>query len=146
MGCLFVSVCISSFKFLIRKLTGDHLERIAFEFCQLKNSLSICSGEGANNSNSKQNSEINKLSEMLLRKMQELFLGCLNLKEDFRPVTGEKVCDLNDPDTQTQLKHVLKSYALLSMHRQAEELFKNAVVKPYMSKVSHSKQWVLFVR
>ena len=37
-----------------RKLTGDHLERIAFEFCQLKNSLSICSGEGSQNS--KQNS------------------------------------------------------------------------------------------
>jgi hypothetical protein len=33
------------FIFLLRKITGDHLERLAFEFCQLKNSLSICSGE-----------------------------------------------------------------------------------------------------
>ncbi len=36
--------------YLIRKLTGDHLERIAFEFCQLKNSLSICSGDAADSS------------------------------------------------------------------------------------------------
>lgn len=75
---------------------------------------------------------------MLLKKMQELFLSCLNLKEDFRPVSAEKVCSLNDSETQIQLKHVLKSYALLSMHRQAEDLFKNAVVKPFMSKVDTS--------
>ena len=27
------------------KITGDYVERVAFEFCQLRNSLSICSGE-----------------------------------------------------------------------------------------------------
>jgi hypothetical protein len=31
--------------FIFRKISGDHLERISFEFNQLKNSLSICSGE-----------------------------------------------------------------------------------------------------
>ncbi len=35
--------------FLIRKISGDHLERISFEFNQLKNSLSICNGETQDN-------------------------------------------------------------------------------------------------
>ncbi len=78
--------------------------------------------------------EIDKLSQMLEKKMQELFLECLNLKEDFT-LLNETKTDLNDPDTQQQLKHVLKSYALLSKQREAEQLFSNALVKPYMSLV-----------
>ena len=74
---------------------------------------------------------------MLLKKMQELFLNSLNLKKDFSSFS-DTPNDLNDPETQQQLKHVLKSYALLSMHRQAEQLFTDAVVKPYMKKVSLS--------
>ncbi len=104
-------------------ITGDHLERIAFEFCQLKNSLTICSGDVGSDS-SKQNGEINKLSEMLLKKMQELFEACLSLKEE----------GLSETEGQVQLKHVLKSYALLSMQRQAEQLFTDKCVRPYVSK------------
>ena len=48
---------------------------------------------------------------------------------------NETKTDLNDPETQQQLKHVLKSYALLSKQREAEQLFSNALVKPYMSLV-----------
>ena len=95
-------------------ITGDHLERIACEFGQLKNSLTICSGD-VGGDNSKQNGEVNKLSEMLLKKMQELFVACLSLNKEG---LGEMT------DGQVQLKHVLKSYALLSMQRQAEQLFK----------------------
>lgn len=112
------------------KITGDHVERIAFEFCQLKNSLKICSGD----KNPSQNNEIDKLSQVLEKKMQELFLNCLNLKEDFTSLSETKV-DLANPDTQQQLKHVLKSYALLSKQREVELLFTNSVVKPYMNMV-----------
>lgn len=73
---------------------------------------------------------------MLLKKMQELFLSCLKLKEDFTPLI-ETQNGLNEQEVQQQLKHVLKSYALLSMQRQAEQLFTDAVVKPYMSKVKN---------
>ena len=105
-------------------ITGDHLERIAFEFCQLKNSLTICSGD-VGGDNSKQNGEVNKLSEMLLKKMQELFVACLSLNKEG---LGEMT------DGQVQLKHVLKSYALLSMQRQAEQLFTETCVRPYMNR------------
>ncbi len=104
-------------------ITGDHLERISFEFCQLKNSLTICSGD-VGGDNSKQNDEINKLSEMLLKKMQELFVASLTSKE----------CGIMETtDGHVQLKHVLKSYGLLSMQRQAEQLFTETCVKPYMN-------------
>ena len=66
--------------------------------------------------------------------MQELFLDCLNLKEDFT-ILNESHPGLTDPDVQLQLKHVLKSYALLSKQRESEQLFSNAVVRPYMSMV-----------
>ena len=75
---------------------------------------------------------------MLLKKMQELFLSCLNLKEDFR-INKESSSDLNDPETRQQLKHVLKSYALLSKQRQAEQLIVDALVKPFMAKVRDYK-------
>lgn len=71
---------------------------------------------------------------MLLKKMQELFLTCLNLKEDFSIITENRI-DLNDQEASQQLKHVLKSYALLSKQRQAEQLIVDALVKPFMSKV-----------
>ena len=79
--------------------------------------------------------EIDKLSQMLEKKMQELFLDCLNLKEDFT-ILNENYPGLTDPELQQQLKHVLKSYALLSKQRESEQLFSNAVVKPYMSTVT----------
>ena len=72
---------------------------------------------------------------MLEKKMQELFLNCLNLKENFTRLNDTKV-DLTNPDTQQQLKHVLKSYALLSKQREVEQLFTNSVVKPYMNMVN----------
>lgn len=72
---------------------------------------------------------------MLEKKMQELFLNCLNLKEDFTSLNDTKY-DLTNQETQQQLKHVLKSYALLSKQREVEQLFTNSIVKPYMSVVS----------
>lgn len=62
--------------------------------------------------------------------MQDLFLGCLNIKEE-----GD-ICDyekLKQPEVKQQLRHVLKSYALLSKQKLAEQLFTDYVVKPYMS-------------
>ena len=72
---------------------------------------------------------------MLEKKMQELFLNCLNLKEDFTSLNDTKY-DLTNQETQQQLKHVLKSYALLSKQREVEQLFTNSIVKPCMSVVS----------
>jgi hypothetical protein len=71
---------------------------------------------------------------MLLKKLQELFLTCFHLSDDFKCLS-EHQNKLDEPETQQQLKHLLKSYALLSEHRQAEQLFIDAIVKPYMQQV-----------
>ena len=63
---------------------------------------------------------------MLLIKMQELFLHCLNLHEDL----------VNSSETQQKLRHVLKSYALLSKQKEAEQLYAESIVKPYMLQVN----------
>lgn len=98
--------------------------------------MKICSGDVANTT---QNNEIDKLSQMLEKKMQELFLNCLNLKEDFTRLKDSQA-DLTNTETQQQLKHVLKSYALLSKQREVEQLFTNAVVRPYMNMVTISNK------
>ena len=154
------------------KLSGDHLERISFEFNQLKNSLSICSGsvgsgsskvasdENGAGSGSEvvQSNDINKLSQMLEKIMQELFLKCLSLKEDSSEAadssslknsskdkeetngSGSKRAHqlsrmLSDADLEKrkQLRHLLKSYALLGKQSSAEQLFADHLVKPYLA-------------
>jgi hypothetical protein len=117
------------------------LERISFEFNQLKNSLSICSGD--NQDNMAQNNDINKLSQMLEKIMHDLFLKCMN-----RPDTDNSLSPLSttiklatsledQAENRQQLKHVLKSYALLSKQRSAELLFTEYLVKPHMEKVNN---------
>ncbi len=67
--------------------------------------------------------------------MRQLLLDCLNLREDFS-IRVDSQNDLSTPETQQQLRHVLKSYALLGKQRQAEQLFTDAIVKPYMLQVN----------
>lgn len=92
-----------------QKLTGDYIERIAFEFRQLKHSLTFCQKEIT------QNNDINKLSLVLEKTLQDLFIKSFNS---------------NDTD---QLRHVLKSYILLSKQQLVERLYQETFVKPYMS-------------
>jgi hypothetical protein len=82
--------------------------------------------------------DINKLSQMLEKIMQELFLKCLNLNENKIVENSDELSNgLNNPENRQQLKHVLKSYALLSKQRLAEQLFADILVKPYMEKVRY---------
>ena len=62
---------------------------------------------------------------MLEKKMQELLLNCLSNREKFL-----------ETEAQQNLRHVLKSYALLSKQRQAEQLFTDNFVKPFMKMVN----------
>ena len=101
---------------MFRKISGDHVQRIAFEFCQLKNSLSICAGE---DKSTVLTQDIYKLSKVLENIMQDLLIDCLK-----NP--------LNTSERKQQLKHVLKSYTLLGKEKLAEDLFTQHVVKPYM--------------
>jgi hypothetical protein len=74
---------------------------------------------------------------MLEKIMQDLFLKCLNLTENtiFDDVSQSYINGINKLENRQQLKHVLKSYALLSKQRLAEQLFTDILVKPYMEKV-----------
>jgi hypothetical protein len=83
--------------------------------------------------------DINKLSQMLEKIMQDLFLKCLNLSENKIKDGSNETCSngLNSPENRQQLKHVLKSYALLSKQRLAEQLFTDVLVKPYIEKVKN---------
>ena len=62
--------------------------------------------------------------------MQDLFLGCLGVKDEKNPPES-----LNEAEKRVQLKHLLKSYSLLSKQRLAEQLFTDFKVKPYMEQV-----------
>ena len=75
---------------------------------------------------------------MLEKKMQDLFLSCLDLKEEDRTaITSSNgvAAGLSTLEKHQQLRHVLKSYGLLSKQRQAEQLFADSVVKPYLAQV-----------
>lgn len=65
---------------------------------------------------------------MLEKIMQDLFLGCIG---------SSNTSNLSDPEVKQQLRHVLKSYALLSKQRLCEQLFTDHLVKPYMSQVEN---------
>ena len=67
---------------------------------------------------------------MLEKIMHDLFLKCLNINE----IDGIE----DQTERNQQLKHVLKSYALLGKQRLAEQLFTDYVVCPYLTKVSLS--------
>ena len=78
--------------------------------------------------------------------MKELFLNSLNIKEnnDLSLITSSPKnlssnAILNNPEVSQQLRHVLKSYSLLSKQRIPEQLFTNHIVKPYLDEVSYSK-------
>jgi hypothetical protein len=69
--------------------------------------------------------------------MKELFLGSMNIKDETTYLKGSNA-SLSDNENKQQLRHVLKSYALLSKQRLVEELFTDYLVKPYMAEVVHS--------
>jgi hypothetical protein len=66
--------------------------------------------------------------------MQDLFLNCFS---DFNVVdSSSSMLTLNvlgEEEARKQMRHVLKSYALLSKQRLAEQLYTDNVVKPYMN-------------
>jgi hypothetical protein len=68
--------------------------------------------------------------------MKELFLSSMSIKDgnEVAYLKGSNV-SLSDNDNKQQLRHVLKSYALLSKQRLVEELFTEYLVKPYMTEV-----------
>lgn len=68
--------------------------------------------------------------------MKELFLSCFNLKEANDLQTSLNVCsNLSNDDTKKQMKHVLKSYSLLSKQSLVENLYNDYVVKPFINQV-----------
>ncbi|CAF0878878.1 unnamed protein product [Brachionus calyciflorus] len=101
-----------------QKISGDHVQRIAFEFCQLKNSLSICAREDKSTSLTQ---DIDKLSCVLENIMKDLFIDCLKNAET--PYSSEH---------KQQFKHVLKSYSLLGKEKIAEDLYTEHTLKPFM--------------
>ncbi|RNA19525.1 conserved oligomeric Golgi complex subunit 2 isoform X1 [Brachionus plicatilis] len=101
-----------------QKINGDHVQRIAFEFCQLKNSLSICAGEDKSTILTQ---DIDKLSQVLENIMRDLFIDCVT--------NWHKI---SFSDNKHQLKHVLKSYSLLGKEKHAEQLYTQYVVEPYL--------------
>ena len=77
--------------------------------------------------------DISKLSQMLEKIMQDLFLNYFSVNE-----SQHGVLTLKSPsaaDSKQQLRHVLKSYSLLAKQRQAEQLFTDYKVKPFMEEV-----------
>lgn len=78
---------------------------------------------------------------MLEKIMQDLFLDCFNLKDgqDSKP---SHFSSLKNEESKIQMRHVLKSYALLSKQRLAEQLYTDNVVKPFtdqVKKFNHSE-------
>lgn len=67
---------------------------------------------------------------MLEKIMQELFLSCFILKDDSSVSTN-----LDKEENRKQMRHVLKSYSLLSKQRLVEQLYTDFVVKPFMNQV-----------
>lgn len=73
--------------------------------------------------------------------MKELLLSSLNIKEGESSLKGSNLA-LANAETKQQLRHVLKSYSLLSKQRLAEQLFTEYLVKPYMSEVSSATRFI----
>ena len=74
---------------------------------------------------------------MLEKIMQDLFLDCfsdLNQENNVDGRATSSLVRLND-ERRKQMRHVLKSYALLGKQRLAEQLFTNYVVKPFTDQV-----------
>lgn len=71
---------------------------------------------------------------MLEKIMQELFLSCFILKDDSSVSTN-----LEKEENRKQMRHVLKSYSLLSKQRLVEQLYTDFVVKPFMNQVGFKK-------
>lgn len=71
---------------------------------------------------------------MLEKIMQELFLSCFILKDDSSVSTN-----LDKEENRKQMRHVLKSYSLLSKQRLVEQLYTDFVVKPFMNQVGFKK-------
>lgn len=72
---------------------------------------------------------------MLEKIMKDLFLACFNLKSDSSNDSSNVCASLATEDTKKQMKHVLKSYSLLSKQKLAEQMYTDHVVKPYLSQV-----------
>lgn len=70
---------------------------------------------------------------MLEKIMQDLFLNCLVTTESQASPDSNSTMDA---ETKQQLRHVLKSYSLLSKQRLAEQLFTDYKVKPFMVQVN----------
>jgi len=67
---------------------------------------------------------------MLEKIMQELFLNYFNSNSLNSPSKNP-----SNAEAKQQLRHVLKSYSLLSKQRLAEQLFTDYKVRPYMEEV-----------
>ena len=65
--------------------------------------------------------------------MQDLFLNCLVTADSHANPDSKNIMDA---ETKQQLRHVLKSYSLLSKQRLAEQLFTDYKVKPFMIQVN----------
>jgi hypothetical protein len=78
---------------------------------------------------------------VLEKTMKELFLSSLNIKDgnEIAYMKGSNA-SIKEGDNKQQLRHVLKSYALLSKQRLVEELFTEYLVKPYMTEVNKNKK------
>ncbi len=74
--------------------------------------------------------DIIKLSQMLEKIMQELFLNYFNSNSSSSPSKSS-----SNIDAKQQMRHVLKSYSLLAKQRLVEQLFTENKVKPFMEEV-----------
>jgi hypothetical protein len=71
--------------------------------------------------------------------MQELFLNYFNSSLSNSPSKNSTILE-----TKQQLRHVLKSYSLLSKQRLAEQLFTDNKVKPFMEEVKLFLNKIIF--
>lgn len=67
--------------------------------------------------------------------MQDLFFACLNINDN-----NYKEFVADETQKYVQLKHLLKSYSLLSKQRLVEQLFTEHKVKPYLEMVNQQQQ------
>ena len=67
--------------------------------------------------------------------MQDLFLNYFSKNENHASSTPPSKNSTNT-DAKQQLRHVLKSYSLLSKQRLAEQLFTENKVRPFMEEVN----------
>jgi hypothetical protein len=116
------------------KLTGDHIERIAFEFRQLQHSLSFCQKDNPTQNN------VNTFRHLFFFKIQskKFILFChtkqeiIKLSEILEKIMKETFIKSYDSQDTDQLKHILKSYVLLSRQQAVEQLFKSEYAKKYI--------------